>query len=347
MHGAARRPMSAFSFALGAALRSLRSHQVMRQVVAEAVLADRVGIDFFGIGEHDRPDFAISEPDVVLAAIAGQTARIRLGTSVTVLSSDDRSGSSSGSRPSTRSPAAAPRSPLGRGSFTESFPLFGSRSTTTRCCSPRSSRSSPRCSASSRSAGRAPCVRHWTASSAFPDDRRPGCPPGSVSAARRSRSSAPRRTACRWCSPSSAARPSGSRRWSTSTAARSTSYGQPEPGRSRCTAPATSRRPTTRRGSRCTRTRPSRVHPDRPRARLGPVHAGRSSRTAPARPGSLFVGSPETVAQKIAWAMRTLGLSRFQLKYAVGTLPHEQRMESIRLYGEEVVRRVHELVARP
>ena len=53
--------------------------------------------------------------------------------------------------------------------------------------------------------------------------------------------------------------------------------------------------------------------------------------------GALFVGSPETVAQKIAWAVRTLGLSRFQLKYAVGSLPHEQRMESIRLYGTEVI----------
>ena len=61
--------------------------------------------------------------------------------------------------------------------------------------------------------------------------------------------------------------------------------------------------------------------------------------------GALFVGSPETVAQKIAWAMRTLGLSRFQLKYAVGTLPHAQRMESIRLYGTEVVPRVRELLS--
>jgi alkanesulfonate monooxygenase SsuD/methylene tetrahydromethanopterin reductase-like flavin-dependent oxidoreductase (luciferase family) len=60
--------------------------------------------------------------------------------------------------------------------------------------------------------------------------------------------------------------------------------------------------------------------------------------------GSLFVGSPETVAQKIAWAVRTLGLSRFQLKYAVGGLPHELRMESIRLYGTQVVPRVRELL---
>src|SRR3546814_9416709 len=61
--------------------------------------------------------------------------------------------------------------------------------------------------------------------------------------------------------------------------------------------------------------------------------------------GSIFVGPPETVAAKIAWAVRTLGLSRFQLKYAVGSLPHEQRLESIRLYGTEVTPRVRELLA--
>src|SRR4026207_1108874 len=63
--------------------------QVIRNVVAEAVLADELGLDFIGVGEHHRDDFAVSAPDVVLAAIAGQTKRIRLGSAVTVLSSDD------------------------------------------------------------------------------------------------------------------------------------------------------------------------------------------------------------------------------------------------------------------
>jgi alkanesulfonate monooxygenase SsuD/methylene tetrahydromethanopterin reductase-like flavin-dependent oxidoreductase (luciferase family) len=62
--------------------------------------------------------------------------------------------------------------------------------------------------------------------------------------------------------------------------------------------------------------------------------------------GALFVGSPETVAQKVAWAVRTLGLSRFQLKYSVGTQPNAERLSSIRLYGEQVVPRVRELLAR-
>ena len=63
--------------------------QVLRDVVEEAVLADQLGIDFIGLGEHHRPDFAISSPEIVLAAIAGRTSRIHLGTAVTVLSTDD------------------------------------------------------------------------------------------------------------------------------------------------------------------------------------------------------------------------------------------------------------------
>src|SRR5215211_3595447 len=63
--------------------------RVLRDVVAEAELADQVGVDFFGVGEHHRPDFAISAPEVVLAAVAGRTRRLHLATAVTVLSSDD------------------------------------------------------------------------------------------------------------------------------------------------------------------------------------------------------------------------------------------------------------------
>src|SRR5580692_7341641 len=69
--------------------RPLSHAQVIRNVIEEAVLADELGIDAFGVGEHHRPDFAISAPEVVLAAIAGRTQRIVLGSAVTVLSSDD------------------------------------------------------------------------------------------------------------------------------------------------------------------------------------------------------------------------------------------------------------------
>ena len=99
--------------------------QVLRNVVAEGVAADQAGLDFIGVGEHHRRDFSVSAPEVVLAAIAGQTERIHLGSAVTVLSSDDPvrvferfatlDGVSNG-----RAEVI-----LGRGSFIESFPLFG------------------------------------------------------------------------------------------------------------------------------------------------------------------------------------------------------------------------------
>lgn len=104
----------------------LISHaQRLRQVVEEIVLADKVGLDVFGVGEHHRRDYAASSPALVLAAAAPQTTRIRLTSAVTVLSSDDPvrvfqdfatlDGLSNG-----RAEIMA-----GRGSFIESFPLFG------------------------------------------------------------------------------------------------------------------------------------------------------------------------------------------------------------------------------
>src|SRR5215203_6108646 len=105
--------------------RLLPHARVLRDVIAEAELADRVGVDFFGVGEHHRPDFAISAPEVLLAAIAGRTERLRLGTAVTVLSSDDPIRVYQ--RFSTLNAVSNGRAEviLGRGSFTESFPLFG------------------------------------------------------------------------------------------------------------------------------------------------------------------------------------------------------------------------------
>lgn len=99
--------------------------QRLRQVVEEIVLADQVGLDVFGVGEHHRKDFASSAPTLVLAAAASQTKRIRLTTAVTVLSSDDpvrvfESFSTLDGLSNGRAEVMA-----GRGSFVESFPLFG------------------------------------------------------------------------------------------------------------------------------------------------------------------------------------------------------------------------------
>src|SRR4051794_41630799 len=99
--------------------------QRMRDLIEEAELADQLGLDVFAIGEHHRSDFLISSPAVALAAIAARTERIRLSSAVTVLSSDDpvrvfqqfaELDLISGGRAEIMA---------GRGSFTESFPLFG------------------------------------------------------------------------------------------------------------------------------------------------------------------------------------------------------------------------------
>src|ERR687884_1147829 len=99
--------------------------QRMRDLLEEAELADELGLDVFAIGEHHRPDFLVSSPAVVLAALAVRTRRIRLASAVTVLSSDDpvrvfqdfaHVDLLSGGRAEIMA---------GRGSFVESFPLFG------------------------------------------------------------------------------------------------------------------------------------------------------------------------------------------------------------------------------
>lgn len=99
--------------------------QVIRDVVEEAVVADQAGIHFIGLGEHHRSDFAISAPEIILAAIAGRTHKIHLGTAVTVLSSDDPIRVFQ--RFSTLNAISNGRAEviLERGSFTESYPLFG------------------------------------------------------------------------------------------------------------------------------------------------------------------------------------------------------------------------------
>src|SRR3954469_15809471 len=105
--------------------RTVTPEDRLRALLEEIALADELGLDVFGVGEHHRPDFAVSAPVVALAAIAAQTSRIRLASAVTVLSSDDpvrvfeefsELDNLSGGRAEIMA---------GRGSFTESFPLFG------------------------------------------------------------------------------------------------------------------------------------------------------------------------------------------------------------------------------
>src|SRR5467141_5072041 len=98
---------------------------VIRNYVEEAVLADSVGIDSFNIGEHYRPDFMDSAAHVMLAAIAGRTKRIRLGSAVTVLSTQDPVRVYTNFATLDAVSNGRAQLVLGRGSLPESFPLFG------------------------------------------------------------------------------------------------------------------------------------------------------------------------------------------------------------------------------
>ncbi|HET7572136.1 MAG TPA: LLM class flavin-dependent oxidoreductase [Gaiellaceae bacterium] len=97
----------------------------VEELVAEIELADRVGLDVFGVGEHHRPDYAVSAPAVVLAAAAARTGRIRLTSAVSVISSDDPIRVFQ--QFATLDLISGGRAEImaGRGSFVESFPLFG------------------------------------------------------------------------------------------------------------------------------------------------------------------------------------------------------------------------------
>src|SRR3982751_206964 len=97
----------------------------MRELLEEAELADQLGLDVFAVGEHHRPDFVVSSPAVALAAIAEKTERVRLTSAVTVLSSDDPVRVFQDFATVALLPGGRAEIMAGRGSFTESFPLFG------------------------------------------------------------------------------------------------------------------------------------------------------------------------------------------------------------------------------
>lgn len=105
--------------------RQLEAGERLRQLIEEIEVADRVGLDVFGVGEHHRPDYAVSTPAVVLAAAAARTSRIRLTSAVTVLSSDDPVRVFQDFATLDLLSEGRAEIMAGRGSFTESFPLFG------------------------------------------------------------------------------------------------------------------------------------------------------------------------------------------------------------------------------
>jgi probable LLM family oxidoreductase len=312
----------------------LSQAEVMRNVVAEAVLADQVGLDFFAIGEHHREDFAVSAPDVVLAAIAGQTGRIRLGSAVTVLSSDDPIRVFQ--RFSTLDAVSGGRAEviLGRGSFIESFPLFGYPleqyeqlfEEKVQLFAELRKEQPVTWSGTTRAPLIDQAVFPPTASGSLPTWIAVGGTPESVVRAARygfglmlaiiggqPARFAPyvdlyHRALAQFGQP---AGPVGVH--SHGYVARTDQQALDECWPHYAEAHATIGR--------------ERGWPPMTRAQFD---------AAAGPDGALYVGSPETVAAKIVTVARALGLARFDMKYSVGSLPHERLMTSIELYGGEV-----------
>jgi probable LLM family oxidoreductase len=317
--------------------RPLTHPAVIRNVVEQAVLADRLGLDFFGVGEHHREDFAISAPEVVLAAIAGRTERIRLGSAVTVLSSDDPVRVFQ--RFATLDAVSGGRAEviLGRGSFTESFPLFGYELDDYETLFEEKLdlfslllREEPvTWSGETRSSLRGqrvfPGTEHglttWVGV---------GGSPGSV--IRAARYGLPLMLAIIGGDPLRFAPFADLYRQALR------ELGQPDlpigihsPGHVADTDAEARDQYWEHFREMHRRIGAERGWPPMTRDQF----EGQAGPT-----GALAVGSPDTVAAKIVRAATGLGASRFDMKYSAGTLPHELSMRCIELYATEVVPRV-------
>jgi probable LLM family oxidoreductase len=318
--------------------------QALRNVVAEGVLADRLGVDVFGVGEHHRPDFSVSAPEVVLAAIAGQTTRIMLGSAVTVLSTDDPVRVFQ--RFSTLDAVSGGRAEviLGRGSFTESYPLFGFE------LSRYDELFSEKLDLWVELLKQEPVT--WSGRSraalseqrVYPPIERPplrtwigvgGTPESVVRAARHGL-------------PLTLAIIGGDPRRFTPFV---DLYHRALAAAGHPTQPVAAHSPGHVAAT-----------DDQARDTLWPHYAAMMTRIGRERgwppatrehfdheagpDGALCVGSPETVARKIAGTIESLGLARFAMKYSHGTLPHADIMTSIELFGTQVVPRVRELLRK-
>jgi probable LLM family oxidoreductase len=322
--------------------RPLHAAQVIRNLVDEAVLADAVGVDFIGVGEHHRADFAVSSPEMVLAAVASRTKRIRLGSAVTVLSSDDPIRVFQ--RFSTLDALSNGRAEiiLGRGSFIESFPLFGFD------LKQYEALFDEKLDLFAAVLKQAPVT--WRGTTRPPLENQSVYP----------KTESGRLTT--WIGVGGTPQ----------SVMRAAQYGMPmmlaiiggEPKRF---APYADlyRRVLKEVGKT---ELPVGVHSHgfvgetdaqaredlfvdykRMRDKIGaergwpPLTSADFEREI--EHGSLYVGSPETVARKIAATVKTLGVSRFDMKYSAGPLSHEKVMRSIELYGREVIPSVRAMLA--
>jgi probable LLM family oxidoreductase len=319
-----------------------KSHaQVIRDVIEEGVLADDAGVDAIGLGEHHRPDFAISEPDVMLAAIAARTKRIWLGSAVTVLSSDDPVRVFE--RFSTLNAVSNGRAEvtLGRGSFIESFPLFGHE------LSDYEKLFEEKLELFAALLRNEPVTWQGTTRGALNNQR--VYPPIEKGALRT------------WVGVGG----------SPESVVRAAHYDLPlmlaiiggDPKRFRPFADLY-RRAFAQLGKPV---QPIGIHShgyvadtdekareeywphykasrDRLGAERGWPPTSRAAFDQEVDGGALHLGAPDTVARRIATTMKDLGAVRFDMKYSAGTLPHDKIMRCIELYGTKVMPMVKEIV---
>lgn len=320
--------------------RSLAQAEVLRHVVEEAVLADQLGLAFFGVGEHHRQDFSISAPEVLLGAIASRTTRIHLGSSVTVLSTDDPVRVFE--RFSTVNAIANGRVEVivGRGSFTESFPLFGYD------MSHYEDLFEEKLQLWAELVKGQPVT--WAGRLRAPLSNQTVYPPSETG------------TLQTWVAVGG----------SPESVVRAAHYGFPlmlaiiGGNPQRFTGYTDLYKQMLQRFGKPML--PIGVHSpghvaatdEQAKEDLWPHYEGLMNRIGGERgwapigrshfereagpDGALFVGSPETVAAKIARTIKALGLTRFDMKYSNGTLPHDKMMTSIELYGTTVVPLVRE-----
>jgi probable LLM family oxidoreductase len=323
--------------------RPLSHAQTIRNVVEQGVLAEQVGVEFFGIGEHHTDDFPMPAGDVVLSAIASRTTRIRLGSAVTVLSSDDPVRVFQ--RYSTLNAISGGRAEviLGRGSSIDSFPLFGYdladyeelfEEKTELFAEllnggPITWDGKMRASLSNQDV-----VPHLEFGP-FPAWLGVGGSPESVIRAARYGFSLMLAII--------GGPPARFAPFSQLFHQALESYGQPvrpvgvhSPGHVAATDEQASEEfwPRYLEVIR---------HVSKTRGFAVPTKESFIRETGPH--GALYVGSPETVANKIAANLPALGATRFDLKDGMGGLSHEALMTNIELYGTQVIPRVRDLLA--
>ena len=321
----------------------LLSHaQVIRGVIEEAALADSLGIEAFGVGEHHRPDFAISAPEVVLGAIAGRTKRILLGSAVTVLSSDDPVRVFE--RFSSLNAASSGRAEItvGRGSFTESFPLFGydlsqyeqlfeerldlfaaliREETVTWQGKTRPSLTSQRVYPPLETGP----LKTWIGVGGSPQ-----------SVVRAAAYDFPLMLAIIGGDP---------KRFTPHVELYHRAFTQLGRPAQPIGLHAHGYVADTDEQAREELWPHYKVSRNRIGAERGWPPVTRDSFDYEAGAGALHIGAPETVSRKIAATAKALGIVRFDMKYSQGTLPHDKLMRSIELYGTKVIPLVREMLA--